>query len=1233
MKAPAADFQLDRSSCISEQYVDQNEGVQVVPSSRLYLASDSEATSLQTTSHPTSSCLGVNRKQGTICFTVWAVLGVNWSLLPTLIAIPTCDVSMALQSKLDSANPCAALSRCWKVVAALVCWLPPAVVDAAEVRYRRDIKPVLKAKCFSCHGALKQEAGLRLDTVDLMVSGGDSGPAIVVGDAQQSELIARVAAHGEFERMPPDGEPLSPQQIRRFQAWIDSGATAPKNESPPSDPRHHWAFQPLRPVHPPKLDRPTGSAGHNHHPIDRFIRRRWAKAGIAGAPPADATILIRRMFFDLHGLPPTPDEVAVWKKRIETDPSGITALIDTLLASPRYGERWAQHWLDVVRYADTHGYEVNTPRPNAWPYRDYVITALNQDKPYDRFVAEQLAGDAFGQDAATGFLVAAAALLPGQIGKDDASIRLARQDSLDEIIIGTTATFLGMTVGCARCHDHKFDPVSQQDYYALQAFFAGVEYGQREVRDDDYAQRLAAAGQLQSKIDQMRREFEQFRPRSFSGRTVIIDDEDLQHVTLLKNKKGHGVNPEGRQRGYQDDVGDATRVGNLSRGRYTWWANHPAEDVFTWNPNVAGRFRLWISWGVHGSGVHTHDARYVLDQDGDLATSDDQTEIARADQYRFVGVTEGQTETKPMWSGLLDVGVHEFQKTTRLILRGGDTNTGITADAIVLQEETSSDARLAGSPTNRLPRLRSPVAADETIECFEPVDARFVRFTSLETINQNQHEPCIDELEVFGVGDVTSNIALASRGSRATSSGNYAGDPQHQLKHIHDGRYGNSRSWISDEHGRGWVQLEFPQVTTIDRIAWSRDRQGKFKDRLPVRYKIETSIDGSDWKVVASSSDRAWHDSPHDEIQNILRQGRTGDGEALTALARQIRQTEQQQADLRKPTMVFAGIFRDADTTFVLHRGDPEQPGAEIGPSVLPIIGNLTLGAETPEQQRRIELADWIASPENPLTARVMVNRIWQNHFGIGLVETASDFGLGGVPPTHPELLDWLSGEFIRSGWSIKHLHRMILSSRTYQQSSVWKHRDDVAVDPASVDADVKLLWRFPNRRLEAEAIRDGMLQIAGQLNLETGGPGFDFFKTRGGLTGFPPVEDFGASQLRRMIYAHKIRMEPVPVFGAFDCPDAGLPTPRRSQSTTAIQALNLFNSPFVISQADAFADRVRRDSGGSIDRQITLAFRLALGRAPREDERASVTEVVEQHGLATLCRVLLNCNEFLFVP
>jgi hypothetical protein len=1097
--------------------------------------------------------------------------------------------------------------------------------------YSREIKPLLRTKCLACHGPLKQESGLRLDTAAAARQGSESNPIFGERQFTGSVIAERLKAEDAADRMPPEGEPLTPVQISLLQRWIEGGALGPVDEKPAENPLEHWAFRPVRRHTAPS---PPAESGN---PIDAFIMSRLRQHQLALSQPAAPEEFVRRAFLDMHGLPPTPTQMQEWSARLsgpQTNSETLSAkqeFATFLLSSPRYGERWAQHWLDVVRYADTHGFEVNTPRPNAWHYRDYVIRAFNDDTPYDQFVIQQISGDSVGEDAATGFLVAAPVLLPGQIGKDDASKRLARQDSLDEIIIGTTATIMGLTVGCARCHDHKFDPISQRDYYAFQAFFAGVDYGDRQIADPDRNVRLLESKKLEQEIAAMKSKLRDFEPHAHSGRTLLIDDEDSARTTHLVTKNGHGTNPAGTDRGYQGDVGDASTLPNLSGSRYTWWNNIAGEDVFTWNPQTAGRFRLWVSWGTHGSGVHTRDARYVLDHDGDLSTVEDQLEIARADQYYFAGVDAGETEKKPMWSGFTDAGVHELTDAARLILRGGDTGTGITADVLLLQEETPSAVK------EHLPRLRGPVTALHNIERFPPIDAKFVRFTTLETIDDNKHQPCLDELEVYRVNgsrsrdndenkETAANIALSSAGTIATSSGNSAETGIHQLKHVHDGRYGNSWSWISNQHGGGWVQLEFPSIHKIDRIEWARDREGKFTDRLATRYRIDVSVDGKTWQSVAGHSDRQAMGTPFEYGASIARAGFAGREAEINQLTAQLAKLSSHQGELERPKMAYAGKFRQPDATRLLNRGDPEQPLEELSPQVPAIFGELPIDATADDSTRRQALARWLTSTDHPLTARVMVNRIWQGHFGRGLVETPSDFGLNGVAPSHPQLLDWLASEFVRSGWSVKAMHRLILTSDAYAQSNQVDERAVV------LDADNRLLWRFAPRRLEGEAIRDSILYVSGRLNFKSGGPGFDFFKTRGGLSGFPPVENFTPENTRRMIYSHKIRMEPVPVFGAFDCPDAGQPMPKRTQSTTPIQALNLLNSPFIIEQSEAFAARIER-SPGSLEAHVASAFHHCLGRPPDEFESQLAAETVQEHGLSALCRALFNSNEFLFLP
>ncbi|MBX9627095.1 MAG: DUF1549 domain-containing protein [Gemmataceae bacterium] len=930
----------------------------------------------------------------------------------------------------------------------------PAAAPAADVEFVRDVRPILEEHCHGCHGPDKQKSGLRLDVKEAAFRGGDGhGPAVVPGKPADSPLVRSVGGADKDLVMPPKGPRLSAAEVATLTKWVEGGAPWPASADRAKlpDRRDHWAFQPVRPVTVPEVRSPKFEV---RNPIDAFVLAKLTEKGLAPAPEADRRTWLRRVTFDLTGLPPTPEEVAAFLA--DRRPGAYERVVDRLLASPRYGERWAQHWLDVVRYADTHGFEVNTERPNAWPYRDYVIRAFNEDRPYDRFVREQLAGDQLGADPATGFLVTASVLLPGQIGADPPSMRLARQDALDEVVVNTSQTFLGLSLGCARCHDHKFDPLSQKDYTAFQAFFAGVEYDDRPTRGPEADARRAEVAKLRD-------------------RQAAIDRRLSALVPLA------------------------------------------------------------------GSGVK-----------------------------------------------------------------------------------------------------RPPVNARLNTDRFAPVAARRVRFTITAT---NNLEPCLDELEVFTAAG--GNVALASTGVTVTSSGDSVTPDRHELRFVNDGRYGNSRSWMSSEVGRGWVVLEFPKEQTVDRVVWGRDREGQYGDRLATGYRIEVAADDGVWKVVADSSDRTPGVKPPAFSPEGLSPDEAAEGKRLAAersgLDARVREAE-------VGLSVFAGTFRKPDVTQLLYRGDPEQPRDEVAPAVPTVLGSLALPKDAPDADRRKALADWVADPKNPLTARVMVNRIWQGHFGTGLVQTPSDFGRSGAAPSHPELLDWLAAEFVSpaSGgreppdtvahqgahaprspnpWSVKHLHRLIVLSSTYRQSG--------RVDPAAraKDADARLLWRFPSRRLEGEAVRDAMLFVGGRLNLKAGGPGFDVWNLRGGLTGFQPVESFPEAGRRRMIYAHRVRRERDAVFGALDCPDNGQSAARRRESTTPVQALNLLNSRFAVEEAGAFVERVRKEAGPAVADQVRRAYQLAIGRDPETAEAGDAEAVVKDHGLAPLCRALFNCNEFVYLP
>ena len=795
---------------------------------------------------------------------------------------------------------------------------------------------------------------------------------------------------------------------------------------------NHWAFQPLT---RPKA--PIVATGHGtpRNDIDRFIQAELTRRELTLSPEADRRTLIRRLYFDLIGLPPSPEEVEEFVA--STDPIAYEKLVDRLLGSPRYGERWARHWLDVVRFAESHGFEMNQARPNAWPYRDYVIRAFNEDKPYTQFIIEQLAGDAFGIEEATGFLVGG----PWDQVKSPDPVLTANQraDELHDLVSTVGTAFLGLTVGCARCHNHKFDPIPQSDYYALVASLAGVTHGERPLKMRDAEMRERELANCRAELENVESRLDELEPTARSGSAI-------------------------------------------------------------------------------------------------------------------------------------------------------DTN-----------------------------RLRVSVSPRRNVERFAPVSARRIRFTVEATTDI---EPCIDELEVYAVGSLATNIALSTNGTRAFASSVYPNSDIHRLEHINDGKLGNSRSWISNEKGKGWVELEFAAPATIDRIVWGRDREQKFRDRLATVYRIEAAFGTNDWVVIASSADRQPYGRDTRDGQN-----ETAGPEQLAAreLSARRKQLEKRVRELSAVPVAYAGRFEAPKPTFRFYRGDPMQPREEVPPGVLTRIAARQSPSPASERERRVALAEWIASGDNPLTARVMANRLWHYHFGRGLVETPSDFGLNGARPSHPELLDWLASEFIERGWSIKAIHRLIVTSATYRQSSAMHEHG------RAVDADARLLWRCVPRRLEAEVIRDAMLAVAGNLNLKMGGPGFDLFDPSDNYVKvYNSRTKFGPEEWRRMIYQAKPRMQLENTFGVFDCPDAGQIVPRRTSSVTPLQALNLLNSPFILQQAEALATRVEREAKDNA--QIERAFQLALNRPPASEEVMAARKLVDEHGLPALCRALLNASEFLYV-
>jgi hypothetical protein len=892
---------------------------------------------------------------------------------------------------------------------------------SAEVDFEKEVKPIFSGHCYKCHGESKQKGKLRLDSPAMILKGGNSGePVFLAGQSAQSHLIKLVSRADPDDAMPPEGEddPLNPTQIETLRKWIDEGAIIPGSEKltevkMTSD---HWSFQPV------------SRDGFEDKKIDEMISEKRAAKGLTPSPRAHRRTLIRRLHLVLHGMPPTAEEVAKFLADKSTEEEAWRNLVDRALASPRFGERIGRRWLDIVRFAESNGFETNRERPNAYPFRDFVINSFNEDKPYDQFIREQIAGDAFGADVGTGFLVAGSYDI---VKSPDLNLTLMqRQDELTDMVNTTGTTFLGLTIGCARCHNHKFDPISQKDFYEFQAVFAGVGYG----------------------------------------------DRTLKKSMTRESKK------------------------------------------------ETAKLRLEIA--AHKTAV---------------------------DDFRMKAV-----------------------------------------------------AKIGKGLTN----LREPVNATLNVEKFDVIEARFVRFTIRKT---NSSQPCLDELMVFN--QENQNVAP---GATPTASGSLPGYPIHKLEHINDGLVGNEHSWICDKVS-GWVQLELETPQLIGSIEWARDHNGDFADRVATDYLIEASLDGKTWKILANSDDRRPFGGQADPNAFLARLN-TVDAIAARGLMAKITDKNARIASLEIGKQAWIANFSKPGKTHRLYRGDPMAKREEVAPDSLEVMGSLKMEINEAEQQRRVKIAKWIATKENPLTARVMANRLWQFVFGTGIVDTPSDFGLNGTKPTHPELLDWLAAEFIENGWSSKELLRLILTTDTFQQSSQPRS------NAAKIDAGGRYLWRFPPRRLEAEAIRDSILAVSGTLNLEdTEGPGFHLLDVdRENVVHYSPKKITGPKEWRRMVYMMKIRQEQDAVFGAFDCPDGNQVMPKRSRSTTPLQALNLFNSPFVIQQADKLSERIGSDPA--------KAFELLYGRPATAEEIADSSAFIATHGIQAFSRAMLNTNELLFI-
>lgn len=930
--------------------------------------------------------------------------------------------------------------------------LAPAVDTADEEFFEKEVRPLLARHCHECHGPGKQESGLRLDSREGSRRAGASGTAAVVpGKPDESLLLKAVGYEGDLQ-MPPNGK-LADEEIAVLRRWIESGAPWPQSDAATEDVsqlsmsqrvdrarQQHWAYQPVSKAPPPALEPHSQAWGRS--PLDAFIAARLNAVGLPPSPETDRRTLIRRATFDLLGVPPAYEDVQAFVD--DESPFAYERLIDRLLASPLYGQRWGRHWLDVARYADTRGYSFGREEryPFAWTYRDYVIAAFNEDKPYDRFVLEQLAADHLPSEsgrpddkrswAALGFLT---------VGRRfDENVH----DVIDDRIDTVTRGLMGVTVHCARCHDHKFDPVPTADYYSLYGVFAG------SVEPDDppllgVVEDSAEARAFQERFDALRGEHESFR-RS-------------KHVELLAELRDHVTRYLAAVAQRDDD--------EAFKGE-AFLSLDPGEL----RPQVVRRWRNWLA---------------------------------------------EQKPDDPVFGAWV-----EFSRLSRGGGSGGDVSTFAQQAAGVverLKQRTSANARVQQAFVERPP------------------------------------QSMLDVSTTYG-----RLLATAHQAWQELLKSQPPGDPSQALPDAADEQL---RQVLYAEHR--------PANVTVDEA-------GRLFDRATTNKLGELKKQYEAFRV----------NSPH--------------------------------APPRAMALIDAP---EAYQPRIFVRGDAQRQGDPVARRFLEVLSS----RERRPFERgsgRLELAQAIVDPGNPLTPRVIVNRVWLQLFGRGLSTTPSDFGARGDPPSHPELLDFLAAGLVESGWSLKSLHREIMLSATYRQSSA-DRGDGRAADPEN-----RLVWRMNLRRLEFEPLRDSLLAAAGNLDLRFGGRSVELEAT-------PHTQ-------RRTVYGYIDRQNLPTVFRVFDLANPDATSPQRPRTTVPQQALFVMNSPFVLEQAEALAGVAELSEGEDVAARITATYRFALSREPSKEEfklalafiAAGEDQPARRRRAPTawvqLAQVLMCSNEFSFV-
>jgi len=1089
--------------------------------------------------------------------------------------------------------------------------------------FEREVRPLLSTRCFKCHADEKQQGNLRLDSRAAILAGGDLGAAVTPGDVEESRLVEVVRYTGDI-RMPPDGR-LNDREIAALSRWVKEGLAWPKSETKDGTPASPstaaksanplpWSFQPVTDPTPPATE-----SDWIRSPLDQFVLQKLLDAGLTPAPAAEKRMLLRRAKFDLLGLPPTPAEIDAFLA--DDSPEAFARCVDRFLAMPEYGQRWGRHWLDVARYADSNGQDENLAYVNAYRYRDYVIDAFHRDKPYDQFVREQIAGDLLpdtgNPDArseriiATGFLT----LGPKMLAEDDPM--KMEMDIVDEQVDAIGGAFLGLTLGCARCHDHKFDPVSAADYYAVAGILKSTQSMDNfKVVATWHERPLGSPAEIEAFADhtaQLAKKKAEISERTeIATSAVIATARERIADYLLAATEQLESSPLASLLPPPDAADMGVPAGAILREAEQFDRGNVLVDTTNYGAGIGivlnrGETPNFVEFDLEipQAGAYQLEIRYAAAEarsvqvliDGKLRAAD------AADE-----VTGSWFADTQRWS---PVGVYE-----------------LPSGKIVLRVE-----RAAG-PFPHLDRLALvPVSAEQ---------AARQRTQSTEDLSRDR-----------GLIDVIVKQWVAHLGAAQK-------DPlsvwQPWFAYRRDGK-------LSPE--------SFTGASAV--VAARLLKAGTPADAAELAERYRTEIESADQRAQvpqpangAPPTDAA--DNAVDESLRSVLLGKNGRQRRPAALEKHFAKADRDDIDRLKsgltelersapaPLPLAMSVEDGKATDLRIHIRGSHLTLGELAPRGFPKALSSAAPTLAPDTSGRLQLAQWITEPTNPLTSRVMVNRLWRWHFGAGIVRSTDNFGNLGDRPSHPELLDWLASRFVESGWSVKAMHRLIMLSATYQMGA---SHNAAALE---VDPDNRVLWRMSRRRLEAEAVRDALLSVGGRLDTSMGGTLLKS-KPREYVTGTASTNSTSYQTDRRSVYLPVVRSALYEAFQAFDFAEPTTIKGDRETTTIASQALFMMNSEVMQQQSALLAERLIAEFPHDQAARVRSLYVTTLGRPADAAETSRALAFVDRYATVAqaegpvpegpvpegsvanapdlkapvqawqaLCRVVLSSNEFLYV-